>query len=62
MYFRLTSFFMLTLITTSFLGEEEYTITIKYFLPCTRDAPELGFGRLVPAGTKIFESSGSGRN
>ena len=28
----------------------------------TRDAPELGSGRLVPAGTPIFLSSGSGRN
>ena len=27
-----------------------------------RDAPELDSGRLVPAGTKTFESSGSGRN
>jgi hypothetical protein len=27
-----------------------------------RGAPELGSGRLVPAGTPIFQSSGSGRN
>ena len=28
----------------------------------TRGAPELSSGRLVPAGSSIFEGSGSGRN
>ena len=32
------------------------------FLKLLRGAPELGSGRVVPAGTLIFARSGSGRN